>query len=158
MLVEYAYFRRYLFTALESAPGLFTVLLDKLTGAEADRRPDPDRFTLREVMAHLADWELIFLQRMERVCTEDFPEIPGIDEGQRAIDQGYGSTDPLEQLELFRERREQTVQYLRDRSPEEWQRSGNRREIGVLTLESLATLLPLHDMYHLDQAAEWRKQ
>jgi hypothetical protein len=61
MLVEYSYTQRYLFTALESTPFLFTQSLRDLTSHEADLRPDPQRFSIREIMAHLAHWEEIFL-------------------------------------------------------------------------------------------------
>lgn len=56
MLIEYPFTRKYLVGALDGAPDVFESLLAGLTDAEIDRRPDPDRFTLREMMAHLADW------------------------------------------------------------------------------------------------------
>ena len=33
----------------------------------ADRKPDPERFTIREVVAHMADWEGVWLERARRV-------------------------------------------------------------------------------------------
>jgi hypothetical protein len=78
-------------------------------------------------------------------------------EGQRAIEQCYDQTDPVEQLQLFRQRRAETRFFLHDRAPAEWQRTGERLEIGLLTLEGLALLLPLHDLYHLQQVTAWRR-
>ena len=156
MLVEYSYFRNYLFSALESAPALFGTLLEGLTEEEADRRPDPDRFTIREIIAHLADWDPVFLERLTRMRAEDHPTLPGYDEGQWAIDHDYAHTDWREQLALFTERRYALAAFLRSCSPEEWARTANRPEIGILTIESQALLIPLHDLYHLRQIAEWR--
>ncbi|MBV9868505.1 MAG: DinB family protein [Abitibacteriaceae bacterium] len=157
MLVDYPYTRKYLFTALEAAPDLFDHLLKGLTEAEADRRPDPERFTIREIMAHLADWDAVFLARMTRVRDEDEPTIEGYDEGQRAIDLYYDRTDPTEQSRLFRERRVQLVKFLRSLEAADWQRACLRPEIGRLTFEGMALLVPLHDTYHLEQVAAWRK-
>ncbi|HZT41204.1 MAG TPA: DinB family protein [Chthonomonadaceae bacterium] len=158
MLIEYPYSQRYLFTALEASPDLFDRLLEGITPEETDARPDPERFTIREVMAHLAEWENVFLARMTRICEEETPLLEGYDEGQLAIEHGYDRTDPLEQCGLFRERRARLVAYLRSRSPEQWQRAGNRPEIGAITLEALAFLVPLHDTYHLHQVQTWRQR
>jgi hypothetical protein len=157
MVIEFPYLRQYLFTALESAPALFDHLIVGLTDDEADRRPDPARFTIREAMAHLADWEPVFLSRMRRICEEDEPLLEGYDEGQWAVDHNYASTDVFEQSRLFGERRAHMVEFLRSRNPADWQRIGDRPEIGRITLETLTLLIPLHDTYHLRQIAAWRQ-
>ena len=156
MLVQYEYTQGYLFSALESAPKLFDHLLSGLSDAEADRRPDPDRFTIREVMAHLADWEDVFLQRMRRIRDEDRPTLEGYDEGQWAIDHNYASTNPFDQARLFGERRAKMVGFLRACGPDDWQRVGNRPEIGLISLEGLTLLVCLHDTYHLHQIVDIR--
>lgn len=157
MLIEYPYTRSYLFAALEAAPNLFDRAIEGLTDDEADARPAPERFTIREIMAHLAEWEPIYLTRMRRICEEDSPVLEGYDEGQLAIDNEYHRTDPQEQARLFRERRARMAAYLRERGDAEWQRQGDRPEIGRVTLEALALLVPLHDTYHLHQIQEWRR-
>ncbi len=156
MLIEYAYGRNYIFSGLESGPELVAKLIEGLSQKEADSRPDPDRFTIREVIAHLADWEPIFLGRMKRICEEDAPVIAGIDEGQLAIDNEYDKTDPTERIGLFRKRRAELIAFLQERKPNEWNRTGNRPEIGIITLEALAVLPIIHDTYHLKQILDIR--
>ena len=158
MLTEYPYARRYLFTALEAQPDLFQQALQELTADEADRRPFEDRFTIREAIAHLAEWEGIWLERMRRICEEVHPTLPGYDEGAFAIEHDYARKDPQEQLGLFREGRMRIMAFLRDRSESDWQRTAVRPEIGVLTLEALTLIIPLHDIYHLQQVQEWRRR
>ncbi len=157
MLIEFPYGRGYLMTALEGAPDLFDHLLAGLTTSEADLRPDPERFTIREVMAHIAEWETVFLARMKRICSEETPVLEGYDEWQWATEHNYAGSNPLEQSKHFRERRTQTVAFLHSRSPADWLRSGNRPEIGLITLEAQALLISLHDTYHLRQITEWRR-
>jgi len=45
--------RAYLLGTLAGAHALFSVLVRDMTDSEADRRPNPDRFTIREALAHL---------------------------------------------------------------------------------------------------------
>lgn len=156
MFVESPYMRNYLFTALQGSLELYDHLLEGLSDSEADLRPDSNRFTIREIMAHLADWEHIFLQRMLRMRNEDHPTIEGMDEGQRAIDANYGSTDWREQTRVYRERRETTIAFLNTLPEKQWERTALRPEIGVITIEAQALLMTLHDSYHLQQVKQWR--
>ncbi|HEX5322984.1 MAG TPA: DinB family protein [Capsulimonadaceae bacterium] len=156
MLVEYEFTKNYLMGALEGAPDVFERFLAGATQEEIDRRPDPQRFTIREIMAHLADWEPIYFERLRRVRDENQPLLPNYDEGQLAIEHDYAHKDLAEQIHLYRAGRSQITGFLKDLKPSDWQRTGNRPEIGMVTLEALAILIPLHDSYHLRQIAEWR--
>jgi uncharacterized damage-inducible protein DinB len=151
------YRRSYLLGALDAAPELFDHLLEGLSDAEADRRPDPDRFTIREALAHLADWEDIFRERMRRTRDEDTPTLPGYDEGEVAREGNYDARDWREQARLFRERRAQMSALLESLTPEQWRRTADRPEIGTLTLADMAHLVALHDTYHLRQIAAYRR-
>ena len=55
-------FTDYLLSALEGAPDVIAALLDGVPPDDAlwDRRPDPERFSLREIVAHLADWDGVY--------------------------------------------------------------------------------------------------
>jgi hypothetical protein len=158
MLVEYKYFKNYLLSALEGSPTVFAHVLKGITVEEADRRPDPERFTIREVMAHLADWEPVFHERLRRTRDENEPTLAVIDEGKLAIDHDYAHSDLQEQIHLFAERRAVTVAMVRDFTPEQWKRTANRPNIGAMTMEAMVTLIPLHDMYHIRQITEWRSK
>lgn len=146
----------YLSGALAGAPDVFDALLRGLTDAQADRRPDPDRFTIREALAHLADWEDVFRGRLLQTRVETDPVLQGYDEGQWARDRDYAHADWREQARLFRDRRAQTMELLRALSPEQWERLGNHTEAGPITLEGQAVLISAHDAYHQQQFAHWR--
>lgn len=157
MLIEHPGLRKYLLSALEATPGILEHLLHGLCNEEADFRPDAARFSIREVMAHLADWDAIFLERLQRTRDEEEPLLEDLDEGQLAVERDYAHADLLEQSRIFRERRAQTVEFARTLSPHEWQCPCQHQRVGRLTLEALATLIPLHDAYHLQQVVEWRR-
>jgi hypothetical protein len=149
--------RRYLTTGLESTP---TVLNYLLSGFAADNpiwdfRPDPDRFTLREMMAHLADWEPIWLDRMRRTAMEREPRLVSYDEGEMAIERDYAHIDPVASLARFQAGREELVGFLRALDHSEWERFGIREELGPISISGQATLILGHDGYHTRQAIEW---
>jgi hypothetical protein len=155
MIIDNPYLRGYLFGALKEGPVLLAHLLKDMTNVQADTRLDPDRFTLREVVAHLADWETVYQDRFRSVLELSEPTLEDIDEGQRAIDRQYHLLDWREQLELFAVRRSETTSMVESLPSKDWARLGNRPEIGVLSLLELVQLLPLHDLYHLKQAREF---
>src|SRR5689334_12368800 len=106
MLAVFA--RRYVLAGLSSTPEVLATILKGLDSSDSawDFRPDPERFTLREMVAHLADWDPIFLHRLERIRDEDNPNLPDLDEGQIAIESDYAHQDPVENLNRFRQGRE----------------------------------------------------
>lgn len=147
----------YLMVALEGAPDLFDVLLRGMTDEEADRRPDPDRFTIREALAHLAEWEDVFRERLVLTRDQPDPVLQGYDEGQWALDHDYAHSDWREQARLYRERRSEMVRLLRALTPDQWDRVGQHTEAGPITLAEQAVLISAHDSYHLQQIARWRR-
>lgn len=149
--------RDYLLAALDNTPTTVIALLSSFpTDAPTwNVRPYPERFSLREIVAHLADWEEVFRERFERTVREDFPRLTRPDLDQRSEEQGYDHADPQECLARFRKQRTQSLDWLRTLSPEEWSRGAHLDRIGDLNLEGLATLMAGHDSYHLRQIAEW---
>jgi hypothetical protein len=141
----------YLLPSLESGPKVIGRLLGMLPESRHDDRPDPDRFSVREVIAHLADWEPILLDRMRTAIEQPDAPVEGMDEGQRALDQNYAATDVWQQLALLVERRKETAEFLRSLAPEEMQRAFVHRERGRMTVEDQANMLLGHDLYHIEQ-------
>ena len=149
--------RNYLTGNLQNTPETLGFLLRdfKVDSAAWDFRPHADRFTLREMVSHLADLEEILIGRLERMLTEDEPFLPNWDEGQAATEGNYAARDPLQQLQLFAERRAQTAEILKACSESDWQRVGNREGMGRLTISDQASFVFAHDSYHIRQATQW---
>ncbi len=146
----------YLLLDLDSAPDVLARMLRGVTDPAAyDARPDPARFTLREVLAHLADWEAVFLRRLTTTRDEDNGILQGLDEGRVALDHDYAHADPSECLARYKSGRAAIVSFLRALAPDQWQRVGYHTELGPITLETQAILIAVHDGYHRQQTLEW---
>jgi len=149
--------RSYLLHGLEDSPVVLQHLMAQAPSDAWDRRPDPDRFTLREIVAHLADWDEVWLERLDIMLTQDDTNahIPDRDPGQLARDNDYSRAVPAESLQRFQTRRTELVSRLQNLQTDDWQRAGQHEARGPFTVEDLAVTALGHDNYHLAQVTEW---
>ena len=141
----------YLIPGLEKGP----IVLARIAGMVPESRWDiptgPDRFTLREVAAHMADWEPIMRGRIEQAAAEPGSMIQAYDEGQMAIDGAYSTRNPIDQLQQFAHQRSITVALVKALEPGCLKNIVVHPERGEVSAEDLANFLIGHDMYHIEQ-------
>jgi hypothetical protein len=155
MLPEKA--RLYPLSALESTPVVMEAIIGDRDSADPlwDFRPDQNRFTLREALAHCADWDEIFLGRLKRTVNEDTPTLPDVDEGAIAVEHNYAAQDPLQNLERWKSNRAVLVNYIKGLRNEDFARTGHKPPLGEISIEGWLSLMNGHDMYHLRQAVDY---
>jgi hypothetical protein len=144
----------YLFHGLQGSLPVFELLVSKLRPDQLDVPTHPDRFTPREVVAHLADWEPILLERMKTAKSNPGAPIPAYDEGEMAIQNRYSEKDVQAQLSAFKKLRGETIGFLRSLSKEDWEKHYRHPEQGLKSIEDLSAMMVGHDQYHLDQLSE----
>jgi len=142
-----AYVVQYILNGLDAAPDAQAALCERVSDWDAKPRGE-DRFSVRECLAHLADWEVIWLMRAQRTLAEDKPNLPGIDEGEMAIKNDYASSDPKESLQRYRSGRNALLAFFRGLTPEQWSRTFTRDDVGEVSLFELASMVLGHDGYH----------
>jgi hypothetical protein len=146
--------RFYLLPALEAAP----VAIAKLAPCEGDprwdKRPNPERFTLREVIAHLADWDEIFMARMNRTLSEENPFLASVDEGVLCAERLYESQPTGTNMARFAANRAQLIEMVRGFEAQDWARPAHREFVGDVDLFRLVTIVIGHDGYHIKQFAD----
>ncbi|MDR3707799.1 MAG: DinB family protein [Capsulimonadaceae bacterium] len=148
--------REYLLIALSGTPVILLGLLDGLKQDSPvwDRVVEQDRFTLREILAHLADIEPVFLGRIERIHKEDSPMLPNFDEEKAAIDHDYAHSDVEKSFARFQTVRARLIGVLEGLPEDAWLRTGVKDGV-TWTLHQWVVQTLAHDGYHLRQAAEW---
>ncbi len=147
----------YLKFGLSATPDVVETLLCQASFQTLNARPDPERFTLREVVAHLADWESVWLERVQKLLNETHPELPSYDESQWAIDHNYAQSDLAEQLAKFAAGRKALLAVLNDAPTPAWNRTAAHYKMGSVTLTELAAFILGHDGYHLQQITQFLK-
>lgn len=148
----------YLDKGLELGPLTVQHLSKAVSPSLYDHQVDPERFSFRCSIAHVADWELINLERIQAGVNAPGSMVMGLDEGQRAIDQGYETWDPVEQAQVYVTRRKAFVDYVKGLSDEQLAHVFVHSERGPSTvLNYLVTILG-HDVYHVEHLARYLSQ
>ncbi len=145
---------RYLFPGLELAPMIVERLIRQVPPAAIDHPTHPGRFSPREVVCHLADWEAINLHRLLTGYIGPGDSALDIDEGLRAADENYVERDPFAQAALLASRRALTVCWFRELAAADWDKTFVHTRRGVTTLYEHANLISAHDMYHIHQLSD----
>lgn len=115
-----------------------------------DDRPDPDEWTPREIVHHLADSELTSAIRLRRLLAEDDPEIVGYDQDLFARRLHYDR--PIEaSLDAMDAARRSSAALLDALAEDEWARRGTHTEDGEYGVERWLELYAAHPYDHADQ-------
>lgn len=120
-----------------------------LSEADLDARPGPGRWSIRELVVHLADSDLIGGERMKRVIAMERPKLLAYDDNAFVAKLDYAAQDPSLCAELFRLQRLQTAAILRRLPDEAFARVGEHSEDGPLSLADLVGKYTRHLAHHL---------
>lgn len=138
---------------LDSTPDILRGLMSELTKEDARWKPAQDRFSIAEVLAHLAHSEgTCYRMRLERFLGEERPEFEP-DDAQMYLDL-YHDADPEDAFNDFEEQRERNVDFLRELPASAGGRRAVHTEYGEITLSHMLHEWALHDLGHIRQIAE----
>src|SRR3974377_1791240 len=118
-------------------PEVMAVVLTGVFGEEEDFVPAPGKWSIRQVLAHLADAELVMAHRFRQVIAEDSPTLIAFDQDAWARNLDYGRGKQKISLETFRRIRGENHELLNGLPESAFERSGNHSERGPVTLRSL---------------------
>jgi hypothetical protein len=119
-------------------------------------RPIPGRWSTLEVVAHLADFEPVFVERMKRVLAYDNPPLAAADEALFAKALRYHDRDAAEELAVIEATRASAARLIRGLTPGELARTGVHSTRGVQTLEQVIRSVTGHVTHHLPFVREKR--
>ena len=137
--------------AQRSAPSTLAQLISGVPDDTLHRRPAPGKWSIVEIIAHLAEDELTSSWRYRQMIENDGVALPGFDQELWARLGDYNSWTARDALDMFRLLRQANVTVLSHLSPAEWERSGTHSERGRLTVRSLAAHMVGHDANHFAQ-------
>jgi hypothetical protein len=125
-----------------------------LTGLTADQLVRPERagkWSVRHVVQHLADSELVWGYRLRMVLAHERPALAGYDQDRWAARLGYDRADPQQALRDFATLRGMNLRLLHDASPADLQRVAVHAERGEESVGHMIRLYAGHDLLHLRQ-------
>jgi len=134
-----------------TTPGKLKKLTARLTPAQLKWRPEPTKWSIAEIIAHLADAEIVASWRMRAVIGENGVTIQPFDQDQWASVFKYRNRDAKRSLEVFRVLRENNLVMLKEIAPEIWDNYGMHLERGQESVAHLARMFAGHDTNHVLQ-------
>lgn len=140
-----------LLEAYRATPTTLRALLRGAGAEEARRRPDPENWSIIEIVAHLGDAERLANERIRRMLDEERPAMEAFDQLEAAERGRYRERDLEEVLLAFAEQRAAGVSTLEAFDAAGWARVARHVELGDITIEALVRLMVFHDAVHLAQ-------
>ena len=113
----------------------------------------PGKWTIKEVLGHLADDERIFTYRALSVARGDATPLPGFDEKQYVAATNFESRSLASLLAEFRTVREASLSFFESLTAEEWLRRGTTNGY-TASVRGLAFHIAGHELHHLQIVRE----
>src|ERR1700681_3467501 len=117
----------------QAAPKKFAALTNALSKKRLAQRPGPGQWSIAEILAHLADAELVIGYRMRLILASNGTTIQAFDQDAWAKTFNYSRRDPKTSLETFRVLRENTLKLLSKVPRSSWENYGQHQERGKET-------------------------
>jgi len=138
-------------------PELLAVVLTGVFGEEEDFAPAPGKWTVRQIVAHLADAEMVGAHRLRQVIAEDNPTLIAYNQDAWTANLDYTRRKPKQSLETFRRIRAENYELLKGLPESAFERAGNHSENGRMTLGQLLEGYAGHAESHARQLQEIRE-
>lgn len=119
-----------------------------LTPKQLKWKPEPKKWSIAEVLAHLADVEIVASWRLRSVVGANGTTIQPFDQDVWASAFRYNDRDAGQSLELFRVLRENNLAMLKKLPPEAWDNYGMHLERGKESISHLTRMFAGHDTNH----------
>ena len=126
-------------------------LVKNVPRAKLKMRPAPGKWSVAEILAHLADTEIVCGYRMRSILGAPGMPISAFDQDKWAEAQNYAKRDPQMSLRVFRTLREVNLSLLKSLKSEQWKQFGIHAERGEESIERIAQMFAGHDINHLRQ-------
>ena len=135
--------------AVAQTPERLASLMVSIGEKRLNEAPAPGKWSAREIVAHLADCELVFAFRLRQTLAENNPTIQPFDQEKWAA--SYGGYDATSALETFSSLRRWNLELIRSLKPEAFERKMTHAERGEMTFRTVVETMGGHDLNHIGQ-------
>jgi uncharacterized damage-inducible protein DinB len=120
-----------------------------MTAEQLEARLIPGKWSTKQVVCHIADFEPVYLDRMKRVIAENEPTMFSGAPNLFAARLAYDQRDVAVELEFIALARKHMGPILRSLKPEDFQRTGIHSVRGPVALEKLLQQITNHIPHHI---------
>lgn len=139
---------------LEQTPIVIEKIVLAATDEQMQWKPSMDRWSISEVLAHLAETEVVtFRERVRAMMEKDNPQVESYDQNA-AYAAGKYAGRGRENLKKFCHERDRSLSFLRYVSSSVLGRKGQHSKLGNITIGHVMNEWAFHDLGHIRQIAE----
>jgi hypothetical protein len=142
---------------LENLTALIFGELEGLSITQVEFKPDPQEWSIKEVVCHLRDVDGIFRERAERMLNEDEPFLRGFNPEELAEEKRYGRVIWEEALAEFQTGRTQSLAFFRQLKGIQWIKRAIHQERGTISMVEVVESLISQSEMHLEQIRNNKK-
>jgi uncharacterized damage-inducible protein DinB len=133
---------------------------DGISGLSDEQLSTPEtagKWSIRQVVRHLADSEIVWGWRLRLVLAQDRPTLTGYDQDLWAERLRYAAADVNESLEEFAVLRRGHLRLLSAATADDLRRIGVHTERGEESAGHMLRMYAGHDVLHIEQIARIRR-
>jgi hypothetical protein len=134
---------------ISSSAGRLRALIDQMGPERAAWTPAPGKWSVREILCHLADCEIVFAYRLRQTLAEPEHVIQPFDQDLWA--RTYAAYDCDQALTIFSAARDWNLALLRSLPPEAFATRVTHPERGKMTFQTIVETMAGHDLNHIVQ-------
>jgi hypothetical protein len=134
-----------------STPDKLADVLQSVGRPQLTTRPAPDKWSIAEILAHLADTELVISWRIRQTLSSNGTPIQAYDQDVWAKTFNYADRDPQVSLNTFRMLRENNLALLKNVPKDLLENYGLHQERGKEPVTHVIRMVAGHDVNHLQQ-------
>lgn len=139
---------------LEQTPIVIEKILLDVPESTLTWKPNSQRWSVSEVLAHLAEVDGVFRDRTRKIASEDSPKIESYDQNVAYAAGKYSGQPGRERLKQFCHERDRTLSMLRYLPEGALGRTGQHSELGKISINDLLHEWAFHDLGHIKQISE----
>ena len=141
---------------LRRTPDAVRSAIEGLTESEISQPEQPGKWSIRHVVRHLADCDVVWGFRLRLVLAQDRPTLTGFDQDRWAERLHYERAPVQNALNEFSVLRRSNLWLIAEASPRDLERVGVHAERGEESVAHMIRLYAGHDLLHLAQLARIR--
>jgi hypothetical protein len=127
-----------------------TVLAD-LSPKELNYQPAPEKWSIREIVAHLLDTEIAVYTRFRSILADDVPFIVNNNEARWAVVLKYGKSDIKKNMALFKTMRKLNYDFISSLGERELDKTGLHSIRGFRSIREIVETYIVHVEKHVAQ-------
>ncbi|MBP9212293.1 MAG: DinB family protein [Bacteroidetes bacterium] len=138
-------------SVLKGMPSKIAAAIKDVPTSRLRKRPAPGVWSITEIIAHLAETELVLGWRYRSIIEKNGVPLQPFEQDLWAKNSRYQQSDVRAMLEMYRVLRTANLRFLSGLNASQWKKFGLHQERGKETIAHIVRLEAGHDINHFNQ-------